>query len=457
MKKFIFLFSIVSCFSACVHDDKFDIPNLQCKELWSANAQIDDLLNKLSANPTIIEEDLVLEGFVASSDESGNFYRELIIQNKRENPTKGIKVSINKTNLFNEFPVGSKVLINAKGLTLSLSNGVPTIGQGLYQEKSAGQIEANVLYNHIDKTCDETKPIQAKSFENIKALINKENLNQYIQLNQVYFQDGGKASFHDSKSSFPATNRYLIDANGKKIAVRTSKYASFSKETLPKGVGNLKAILSAYDSNNNGLTDSEYQLTLISSADIDFDASIEPNNGKNETNNTYFSCLKEDFQSFNNKNENFENYINYYGGEKRKWQIAEFNQNKYIQLSAHKANAPIKTYFIIPVNFDEADTFSFKTKDGFYNGNALSIYWTNDFSNLKNLKLENDITSKFTISKNSINAYAPTFVNSGEFSLSKLSGKGAIIFVYSVDPKNTTTVYQIDDILIKDNENDSCK
>ncbi|SZD71667.1 Uncharacterised protein [Candidatus Ornithobacterium hominis] len=457
MKKFILLSLISFYFSACVQDDKFDIPNLNCQELWATNTQIDDLLKKISTDPITIEEELVIEGFVVSSDETGNFYKELIIQDQRESPTKGLKISINKANLFNDFPLGSKVLVNAKGLTLGLSNGIPTLGDGLYQKKNPGQIEANVLYNHVDKTCDKIQPIQAKSFENIKALVKKENLNQYIQLNNVYFQNGGEASFHDAKSSFATTNRYLIDSEGGKIAVRTSKYAKFSKETLPKGVGNLKAVLSAYDSNNNGLTDSEYQLTLVSLDDINFDSSIEPNNKNDKNINTYFSCLSEDFQSFETKNENFEKYINYYASDKRKWQIVEFNQNKYIQISAYKASKPVKTYFIIPINFDKADAFSFKTKDGFYNGDALSVYWVNDFSDLKNLRLENDITSEFNISKNSKNSYPSDFVDSGEFNLNKLSGNGAIIFVYSADPKNITTTYQIDDIQIKDNENETCQ
>ena len=53
----------------------------------------------------------VIEGYVVSSDQKGNFFKNLFIQDKPENPTAAIQIVIDENNLYQSYPVGAKVLV----------------------------------------------------------------------------------------------------------------------------------------------------------------------------------------------------------------------------------------------------------------------------------------------------------------------------------------------------------
>ena len=83
-----------------------------------------------------ITEDLIVEALVISSDESGNFFRQLIIQDE----TGGIEMRIDATELHAVYPVGRRVFVMLKDLLLNgeaeineaeLSTEVPADREGL--------------------------------------------------------------------------------------------------------------------------------------------------------------------------------------------------------------------------------------------------------------------------------------------------------------------------------------
>ncbi|MDE7389216.1 MAG: hypothetical protein K2M97_08215, partial [Muribaculaceae bacterium] len=43
-----------------------------------------------------------------------------------------------------------------------------------------------------------------------------------------------------------SVNRYITDAEGKRLIVRCSNFATWAKETIPSGTGSLVGILSYY-------------------------------------------------------------------------------------------------------------------------------------------------------------------------------------------------------------------
>ncbi len=126
-----------------------------------------------------------------------------------------------------------------------------------------------------------------------------------------------------------------------------------------------------------------------------------------------------------------------------------FNGNNYIQISAFRANADVSTYFIVPAEFTGSSKLSFQTKDGYYTGDALKVYYTTKYTpgGVVNKTDLIDITSKFTLSKENTNGYAADWVDSGEFAI-PATGKGYIFFEYAGNTTVTTTV-QIDNITLK--------
>lgn len=79
-----------------------------------------------SKKPLLIEKNIWIKGQVTSSDESGNIYNELYLQDA----TGAICVKLGLNSYHNEFPVGTWVYVKCRNLTLGQYNGMPQLGMG---------------------------------------------------------------------------------------------------------------------------------------------------------------------------------------------------------------------------------------------------------------------------------------------------------------------------------------
>ena len=99
IKKFTMLVIALTVIS-CVKTDDYESPNPNLVEdnftgnLTSISA-IKGNYNPTTAQIyTFLNTETFIEGFVISSDEAGNFYKKLIIQDRAANPTSGIQILI---------------------------------------------------------------------------------------------------------------------------------------------------------------------------------------------------------------------------------------------------------------------------------------------------------------------------------------------------------------------------
>ena len=92
------LYSFIFIYS-CVKDDDYSIPPVDCTGLtktmsfqeFIARIDASDLPNNL----VYFTDNEVIEGYVISSDQTGNFYKTFSMQDHPSNPTtKGIQVEI---------------------------------------------------------------------------------------------------------------------------------------------------------------------------------------------------------------------------------------------------------------------------------------------------------------------------------------------------------------------------
>jgi len=170
------------------------------------------------------------------------------------------------------------------------------------------------------------------------------------------------------------------------------------------------------------------------------------------------TCQLEDFELFEVDQDLFDIYENVAPAGDQLWRVREFQNNKYIESSAFNGSTVQDEWFLYKVDFDNADTFSFKSKDGFNNGDPLSVLYSNDHVVGENI-LEStwtDITSSFTIATGTSSGFADNFTGSGDYDLSGISGEGFIAFRYQGGAATITTTIQIDDILVIDNDDTSC-
>ena len=132
---FAMLFAFVI---SCVQDDDFEVPDTTVSEvnIEGTIIDIDDLYDSWLQNVTTNEQnaltfeatDQYISGYVISSDASGNFFEEIVLQNNPENPTRGVKVLLDVNPLFTKYEVGRKIFIKLEGLTVGIGNGVFTLG-----------------------------------------------------------------------------------------------------------------------------------------------------------------------------------------------------------------------------------------------------------------------------------------------------------------------------------------
>ena len=167
---------------SCQQEDIFDIPyslgaeeNQMLTTLLSdvesgtmsmySIAQLKDL--HVSGEVTEITSDLVMKGYVTSSDATGNFYKEIYLQNDSTSPTDAIRVLIDVSDSYNMFNLGREVYINLKGLYVGeyrTGDGVISIGEFDAGQNRISNIREAVVKNHIlrSSTISELTPLPIK-------------------------------------------------------------------------------------------------------------------------------------------------------------------------------------------------------------------------------------------------------------------------------------------------------
>lgn len=249
--------------NGCVNDNDFTVPDINCVEseitITNSIAQVKDM-----AGFGLVEftEDIIISGFVISSDAAGNIYKTISIQDKAEDPTAGIRIAVDQNNTYTQYPVGRKIFIKLKGLAMGYNRGVLEIG------KAAGtQIERIPLQEidqHIIRSCSTVEIVPKKV--QMSALYN-DLTDLLVQFENVQFrkEDFGKAFANVDNTN--SVDRAVTQVTNNcellsEITLRNSGFSIFKNEDLPQGRGELTGVLTKYYS--------EYQLLLRDVDDLNF-------------------------------------------------------------------------------------------------------------------------------------------------------------------------------------------
>ena len=194
-------------------------------------------------------DDIIIKGRVVSSDESGNIYKSLVIQDS----TAALALSINQSTLYTSYRVGQEIVINATGMYIGKYNGLQQLGypewyaQGNAWEATFMSLELfqeHAQINGFPRVAEiDTLSVSLGSLpSDPSGLCTWQS--QLVRLDDVTFTEAdGKVVFAGDDAS---ANRTLQDLNGNTIIVRNSNYADFRSERLPVGTGSVVGILSYY-------------------------------------------------------------------------------------------------------------------------------------------------------------------------------------------------------------------
>ncbi len=452
--KLILSAALFTTLVGCVNSDNYNTPDLsgECTDL-TATKTIQDVATvaTTTAQQWNSTTDSIIEAFVTSSDEGGNFYKSISMISI--DGTKGFSMPVDAYNLYTKYEPGRKVFINLNKRYYANNTQTASLEVGsLYNGTQVGRISGVEYENTIKRSCTKVDENSIVNNLTVIAAKNNANINKLIELNNVQFTDAslGKKYFDPSLNNLGgATNHEVTDEFGNKIIVRISEFATFASNSIPSLSGKIRGVLTKYGS--------DFQFMIRTINDVDFTnprltVDFAPPIGGSAIN--YDSTLNEPFTSYTTTNQQiFPKYINDAVVGTRYWQVKTFGGNKYIQMSSFGGTPEAnRTLFFVPVNLTAASNFSFMSKAGFANGNCLKVYYTTNYvpgTNVSSATLV-DITSSFTISPGLTSGYPTNFTASGNYAIpAGLTGNGFFVFEYTGNGNGgVTTTMQIDDITI---------
>ena len=448
---FLLILALGLTLNSCVEDDEFEIPDVNAVDPNIPEekiVEIGSILGTIAQNDGdnfTIDSDIYVEGYVVSSDEAGNFFEEIIIQDKPENPTAGIRISINVNPLFSKYDFGRRILVKLQGLTVGITNGVAAIGT--VDGNRIGQIQESQADEHLLRTSEVADivalPVTISDFSN-----DLENL--YIQLDNMQFP---KSSVITDDLTFAAEPGDEFDGEriiescetGNTTILSTSTFSDFRFLHLPTQSGSISAVLS------RDFFDEFYTLALNSTEGIDF---INEERCDPVDIDDFNIVFEEDFSTgFNNGWD----VINTVGTQS--WFATSFNGDFYARASAFNDSGAdfnmiswlISPSFDFDINDDEqlvleiADAFSDAGEE------PLKAYYSTDYVSGTDPDTANWIeigTSEIEGLPVNTGFFDNEYDRTGLIDLSTVTGTGFIAFVYDSDGGSISSTRDLGNVKI---------
>ncbi|CAL2106982.1 DUF5689 domain-containing protein [Tenacibaculum sp. 190524A02b] len=447
---------------SCVEDGDFTLPSTEINEPnIKANSTIkavkEALKQEFNSNNKLVYTFptpdapnaaplAVIEGYVVSSDATGNFYKKLTIQDKPSEPTHGIEILLDNTSLSQSYEAGRKVYVVLDGLTVTYDDGertiafdndVPgkfTLGQ-LIGDRVDEVIQPRVAKHVFASATKETIVPTLISVADIK----EDHINTFIKIEGAQFEKGElvKTFSGEANDSFDGLRAFTECASGLGMNLQTSTFASFKSNIVPQGRGDMMFVLTK-DFRAENL------VAIVNTPDaLQFDGQrCDP-------------VFGEDFQTAeDNTDLNIDGWINIaeVGGEL--WSEQEFRGNGYAEFSGFRTGDASNIGWLISPAIDmdaqDGEVLTFKAAQHHVSdsdNNTLEVLVSTNF----------DGTNVATATWTKLTATLPTkdsswyaFQGSGEIDLSSYTGKLHIAFksVASGTDTDLDGSYMIDDVKV---------
>lgn len=401
------------------------------------NATIADLLalrDLSSNNPVEVTTDLIIKTTVVGDDRSGNFYKQLVV----EDATGGVTISIDAFDLFDSYPVGREVYLKCKGLYVWNNNDLPSLG--ISSDPSLSRIpEASLPQFIVGGDFGKFVTPKPRTF----ASLVDADLNTLVTFDDVQFQgsDAG-ATYADAVQLF-SENRIIEGCSQTgQIILRSSGYSTFAADLTPTSKGKITGVYTIFKGTQ--------QLVIRETSDVDMTAARCAGGGGTVTND----LLNEKFSSLapaTGANLVLPGWTNYAApGTTTKWLSREYSNNQYAEAKGYQTNAAsIEAWMITPsLNLATDQYLSFQSAQAFHTHDGLSVWISTDFTG-SNMATATWTQLTCTLATASDSFY--DFISSGDIDLSAYTGQNAYIgFKYVGDGTTNTGTFQVDNIKVFD-------
>lgn len=245
-------FTAISSFTACVKKE-YDQPPVESYPNLSRTHTIAQIIARhtIGASADLIADSVILEGIVVGDDRTGNFYKNIVIQDS----STGIQIRVDATSTYNNYPVGRKVWIKAKNLYIGDYSGTPQISLDATGTAIPEALVPNFL---VGGERNQPVPFKVKKI----ADLGFSDLNTLVRIDsaQILATQIG-TTYADALNNLSA-NKTVEACSGGTITLRSSGYATFAGATVPSGQGSIFAVITTFGTTK--------QLTIRDTTDLVF-------------------------------------------------------------------------------------------------------------------------------------------------------------------------------------------
>ena len=377
-----------------------------------------------------IESNLVVRGYVSSSDFSGNFYKEFYMQDEIENPTAGIKVSINQVDSYNQFNVGREVYIKLQGLSIGETNS----GDGVIAIGGGGNAAGDEISEISENRASDCILRSTNSFTLVPLALNLSEINDshiglYVSALSAQFSAGlDGLTYVDPDEDYDTQRDLESCVDSGTLKLETSAFSNFNDSMLPTdGSGTITGIITRDYFGDNRV------MMLNTKDDVNFDSSrCDP-------------LFADDFSS-----NNLDNWTVVSVTGEQQWEITPYgNPAPSAKISGYSGGSNANEDWLITSTIDLSSlstvTLNFQSVVR-YNGPSLEVYASSDYSG-------GDPTSdgnwtELSVTLDTDSSSWSSWTDSGNIDLSSYAGGNVHIAFKYVSTSSASATYEIDNVLL---------
>ena len=442
----ISIVSLILLFTfSCVQDDDYSVPQSIGQE---ENQKLVQLLNEIedgsadlmtisevknlfvNGEVNEIESNLVVKGYVSSSDFSGNFYKEFYMQDAIENPTAGIKVSINQVDSYNQFNVGREVYIKLQGLSIGETNS----GDGVIAIGGGGNTAGDEISEISENRASDCILRSSNSFTLVPLALNLSDINDshiglYVSALSAQFSAGlDGLTYVDPDEDYDTQRDLESCVDSGTLKLETSAFSNFNDSMLPTdGSGTITGIITRDYFGDNRV------MMLNTKDDVNFDSSrCDP-------------LFADDFSS-----NNLDNWTVVSVTGEQQWEITPYgNPAPSAKISGYSGGSNANEDWLITSAIDISSlstvTLNFQSVVR-YNGPSLEVYASSDYSG-------GDPTSdgnwtQLSVTLDTDSSSWSSWTDSGNIDLSSYAGGNVYIAFKYISTSSASATYEIDNVLL---------
>ena len=232
------LIIFISVFS--VGCNGYETPPQESATPEATNITIGDLHQLCGSRTIDINEEIVIGGYVTSSDKAENFYKSFTI----EDATGGAEIMAGVFDTYNIYPIGTYLTIKLNGCSIGEHYGVMQIGlkAAAYSAYPTEYFSSQVLLDKHIRRYDITRNIAPRPLE--ISTLKPSDCGELVNIGPLSHLQQESATLWDGNENGCWSGYNIFeDGEGERIVVYTSAYADYAKHQIPSAKVAITGIL----------------------------------------------------------------------------------------------------------------------------------------------------------------------------------------------------------------------